>query len=121
MNPDEEFRKELRYKFIEQAKKYLGVPYAKKFYKEGDEFYDSPMFLDCCALIRRCVNDLSEEFKFTLFGWNQQYQYDILPDEIEFKDLQPGDLVFYSATFYEKDKVFIYIYLIYSGNLNIMI
>lgn len=101
LNHDEEFRQVLRKKFIDQAFKYLGVPYAKKFYKEGDKYYDSPLFLDCCALVRKCVNDLYEDFKFSLFGWNQQYQYDILPDEIEFSQMQPGDLVFYSATFYD--------------------
>lgn len=103
LNPDQFYRDALREKFINQAKSYLGVPYSKKFYKEGDEFYNSPIFLDCCGLVRRCVNDLNEEFKFSLFGWNQQYQYDILPDEIKFEEMKPGDLIFYSATFYEKD------------------
>ena len=117
LNPDEVFRNELRQKFINQAKKYFGVPYSKKFWKEGDEHFNSPLFLDCCGLIRRCVNDLSEDFKFTMFGWNQQYQYDILPDEIEYDQLKPGDLIFYSGTFFDKEKV---IYL-FSGNLNIMI
>lgn len=88
-----------------QAKKYLGVPYAKRFHNEGDILYNSPIFIDCCALVRKCVNDLSDDFKFTLFGWNQQYQYDILPDEIPFEEIKPGDLVFYSGTFYEDKKV----------------
>jgi hypothetical protein len=105
LNPDQTFRDQLRQKFIDQAFKYIGVPYSKKYYEEGDKYFDSPLFLDCCGLIRKCVNDLSEEFGFSLFGWNQQYQYDILPEEIEFSELRPGDLVFYSATFYEHTKV----------------
>lgn len=102
LNPDECFRKKLRQKFIDQAHSYLGVPYAKKFYKEGDEHFSSPIFLDCCGLVRKCVNDLSDDFKFSLMGWNQQYQYDILPEEITFEEMEPGDLIFYSATFYDK-------------------
>lgn len=106
LNPDIDYQNLLRQKFIDQAKKYLGVPYSKKFYKEGDEYFNSPLFLDCCGLIRQCVNDLQEDFKFSLFGWNQAYQYDILPNEITFDQLKPGDLVFYSATFYDPSSVY---------------
>ncbi len=104
LNPDSLYIDNLRNMFISQAKSYLGVPYSKKFYSEGDEFFNSPLFLDCCGLIRKCVNDLSDYFKFSLFGWNQAYQYDILPDEITFNELKPGDLIFYSAIFYEKER-----------------
>lgn len=31
-----EFKKKLREKFVETAKKYLGVPYAKRYHKPGD-------------------------------------------------------------------------------------
>ena len=95
--------KKLREKFIEKAISYLGVPYAKKYQAEDSSLYNSPLFLDCCGLVRLCVNDLSEEFGFRLGRWNQAYQFDILPDLIDFKDLQPGDLIFYEATHY-KDK-----------------
>jgi hypothetical protein len=101
VNPDR--MKELRVKFIERAISYLGVPYDKKYLTEDHHLYNSPLFLDCCALVRHCVNDLSEEFGFRLGRWNQAYQFDILPDLIEFKDLQPGDLIFYEASYY-KDK-----------------
>ena len=91
--------KTLRIKFIEQAISYLGIPYGKKYVEEDDPLYNSPLFLDCCGLIRQCVNDLSEDFGFRLGRWNQAYQYDILPHLIDFKDVQPGDLIFYQATF----------------------
>lgn len=31
-----EFKQQLREKFIETAKKYIGVPYAKKYHEAGD-------------------------------------------------------------------------------------
>ena len=65
-----EFKEELRKKFVETPKKYIGVPYAKRYHKPGDELYDSPIFLDCCALVRQCVRDLREDFGFTLGRWN---------------------------------------------------
>ena len=48
----QEFKDTLRAKFVETAKKYFGVPYAKRYHQPGDEHYDSPIFLDCCALVR---------------------------------------------------------------------
>ena len=95
--------KQLRNKFIERALSYQGVPYNKKYFNEDEPLYNSPLFLDCCALVRQCVNDLSYEFGFRLGRWNQAYQFDILPNSINFEDLQPGDLIFYEATHY-KDK-----------------
>ena len=47
-----EFKEELRKKFVAQAKKYIGIPYARRYHKPGDKLYDSPLFLDCCALVR---------------------------------------------------------------------
>ena len=32
--------------------------------------------------------------------WNQAYQFDTLPVEVPFEELKPGDLVFYSGTYY---------------------
>lgn len=98
---DPEFRAELRRKFIERAKYYIGVPYAKKYHQPGTEAYDSPIFLDCCGLVRQVMLDLKDEFGFCIGRWNQAYQYDMLPAEIPFEEMQPGDLIFYSATFYD--------------------
>ena len=75
---DPQHKQKLRTKFIKQVKSYIGVPYAQKYHEAGTEDYDSPLFLDCCALIRRSVNDLSEDFGFTLARWNQNYQYSTL-------------------------------------------
>lgn len=63
---DPVFRDQLREKFIERARHYIGTPYAKRFHEPGDEAYNSPIFLDCCALVRQALYDLREEFGFTL-------------------------------------------------------
>jgi hypothetical protein len=44
---------------------------------------DQPLFLDCCALVRRCVKDLRMDFGFQLKGGNQAYQFDTLPIRVE--------------------------------------
>jgi hypothetical protein len=111
---------ELREKFVKQALSYMGIPYAKRYLTEDNPLYDSPIFLDCCGLIRQCVNDLREDFGFALSRWNQAYQFDLCPKAISFEELQKGDLIFYTATFYPEKKVTNY-YLIFSGNLNFMI
>ena len=98
------FAQALREKFLARAKQYFGVPYAQRYHEPGSAHYNSPLFLDCCALVRQVVWDLREDFGFTLSRWNQAYQYDMLPAEIPFEQLQPGDLIFYSATFYDKRK-----------------
>lgn len=98
---DQEFRSELRRKFIERAMHYIGVPYAKKYHQPGTEAYDSPIFLDCCGLVRQVMWDLKDEFGFCIGRWNQAYQFDMLPAAIPFEQMQPGDLIFYSATFYD--------------------
>jgi len=109
----------LREKFVSQAFKYLGTPYTKKVYKEGDDHYYSPIFLDCCGLVRQCVNDLSEDFGFSLSKYNQGYQFDILPFEIPKEEAKRGDLVFYTATYVKEQKVLSCIRS--SGNLSLMI
>ena len=54
----------LREKFVERALFYQGIPYGKRFLTEENPLYHSPLFLDCCALVRQCVNDLGDEFGF---------------------------------------------------------
>ena len=56
----------LRRRFIEKAKSFVGVPYAKKYRKPNDSLYYSPIFLDCCGLIRRVVKELQCDFGFRL-------------------------------------------------------
>ena len=72
-NRSQEFKDWLRQKFIRQCEKYLGVPYAKRYRKPDDPLRQAPLFLDCCALIRRAVNDLRKEFGFRLGPGNQCY------------------------------------------------
>lgn len=95
------FRDGLRHKFINQVASYIGVPYARRYISPDDPEYNSPLFLDCCALVRHAVNDLKNDFGFTLGRWNQAYQYDMLGEDIPFEALAPGDLIFYSAKFYD--------------------
>ncbi len=98
----------LRKKFVDHAFSYLGIPYGKRYLSEDNPLYNSHIFLDCCGLIRQCVNDLREEFGFMLGRWNQAYQFDLLPEAIEFKNLKRGDLIFYTATYYPEKKVRFY-------------
>ena len=76
------------------------MPYAKRYRKPEDPLYNAPLFLDCCALVRRAVFDLKHEFGFKLGPGNQAYQYDTCPVELKFEEMRPGDLIFYSATYY---------------------
>ncbi|CAF2423014.1 unnamed protein product [Rotaria sp. Silwood2] len=93
----------LRLKFVEQAKRYLGIPYAKKYFEPGTLEYESKLFLDCCGLVRRVMYDLSKDFGFVVGPWNQSYMFDTLPKTItHLSDVQPGDLVFISATYYNE-------------------
>jgi len=80
----EKFNQFLRDKFIETAKKYIGVPY-KKSYNRGREIdliisslleptdpnYNAPLFLDCCGLVKKVVLDLQKYFGFKIGKWNQ--------------------------------------------------
>lgn len=91
----------LRQKFLNQAKKYYGYPYAKKYWPPDSPEYKSKLFLDCCGLVRRVMRDLAEDFGFIIGPWNQAYMFDTLPIVVENeKDMKPGDLVFISATYY---------------------
>jgi cell wall-associated NlpC family hydrolase len=94
-------RADLRKLFIDQAMSYLGVPYARRYFKRGSKELDSPIFLDCCGLVRRSVRDLKDLFGFKLKNFNQNYMFDTLPDKRTRETAEPGDLVFYEAKFYE--------------------
>ena len=67
---DPELKKKLREKFVETAKKYIGVPYAKWYHKPGEPLFDAPLFLDCCGLIRQVCKDMQEELGFEIDVWN---------------------------------------------------
>ncbi|CAG9462867.1 unnamed protein product [Pedinophyceae sp. YPF-701] len=111
-----EAKSELRRKFLERARRYLGVPYARRFHaaegecscegcaESGRQLAQEPLFLDCCALVRRCVSDLKEEFGFQLGPGNQAFQWDTLrAHQVDSVDqLQPGDLIFYSGEYYSE-------------------
>ena len=64
MCKDPEFEFNVRRKFIEKAKSYIGVPYAKKHRESDDPYYYSPIFLDCCGLVRKCVKEMAPDFGF---------------------------------------------------------
>lgn len=98
----QEFKDVLREKFINQAKKYIGVPYAERYKKPEDPV--APLYLDCCGLVRKVVQDLAEEFGFLIGRWNQAYMFDTLPVDVEFEELKPGDLIFYEAHFSNPDR-----------------
>lgn len=95
----------LRKKFIDRAISYLGIPYSKKYLSEGNPLFSSSIFLDCCGLVRQCVNDLSEDLGFMLGGGNQAYQFDTLPDIVSFNDIREGDLIFYEAIYYPEKRL----------------
>jgi cell wall-associated NlpC family hydrolase len=99
---DPQFKEKLREKFLEQAKKYFGVPYAPRYWKEGEKHYNAPLYLDCCALVRQIVYDLRDDFGFQLDRWNQAYQFDTLPKDLKFEEMRPGDLIFYSGTYFNE-------------------
>jgi len=97
---DPNFKANLRSLFLATARKYFGTPYSKKYHPPGSQYHKAPLYLDCCALVRRCVWDLREYFGFTLLPYNQNYQFELLPISLEFNQMQPGDLIFYEATYY---------------------
>jgi len=69
-----EWRQHLREAFIAQARSYIGVPYSKKRHGPESPFHSSPIFLDCCGLVRQCIYDLRHLFGFTLGPGNQNAQ-----------------------------------------------
>ncbi|CAM5105674.1 unnamed protein product [Natator depressus] len=102
---DPDYRWQLRMKFLERAKSYTGVPYAKKYHEPGTPEYESPLFLDCCGLIRQVVRDLKSEFGFCMGPGNQAYQYDTLPITLPSEEhMKPGDLIFISGTYFDTER-----------------
>ncbi|XP_041130471.1 uncharacterized protein LOC121329145 [Polyodon spathula] len=98
---DPDRRWELRMKFLQQAKSYIGVPYHKRYHQPGSPEYESPLFLDCCGLVRKVLLDLKEDFGFVIGPGNQAYQYDTLPITLATEaDMKPGDLVFISGSYF---------------------
>lgn len=93
----QQYKDNLRAKFIETAKKYLGVPYAERF--KAPDAPVAPLYLDCCGLVRQAVKDLTEEFGFVIGRWNQCYQMDTLPIVLKQEELRPGDLIFYEGIY----------------------
>jgi hypothetical protein len=62
----------------------MGIPYHRRYHEDPEsEFHNAPLFLDCCGLIRRVIFDLQDEFGFELLRYNQAYQYDTLPNDLE--------------------------------------
>ena len=45
---------------------------------------------------------MKDDLGFEIDCWNQCYQFDTLPIKLEFEELQPGDLVFYSGTYFKE-------------------
>ncbi|XP_071110412.1 uncharacterized protein [Haliotis cracherodii] len=89
----------LRRKFIDTSKKYFGVPYARKYWSKEAPEYQSPMFLDCCGLVRQVLRDMRKDLGFKIGPWNQAYMYDTLPINLKEEQMKPGDLVFMSGIY----------------------
>jgi hypothetical protein len=97
----EGFRTELREKFICRIRSYMGIPYHAMYHERDSEYYNAPLYLDCCGLVRRAIQDLSHEFGFRIGRWNQNYQFDTLSSSaVSFEELVPGDLIFVEGTYF---------------------
>lgn len=95
---------QLRKRFVEVCRGYIGVPYARRCHDPGEEDFDAPVFLDCCGLVRRAVQDLEEDFGFKIGKGNQAYQFDTLPKNVAPEQMKPGDLVFIEGTYFDTNK-----------------
>merc|ERR1719482_2549895 len=92
---------QLRRRFVDVCRGYIGVPYARKHHDPDEPDYNAPLFLDCCGLVRRAVQDLQEDFGFKIGRQNQAYQFETLPKELSFEQMKPGDLIFVEGTYYD--------------------
>jgi hypothetical protein len=101
---DQAFKDNLRSKFLETALKYFGTPYGAKFWEKGEKHYNAPLYLDCCALVAQIVYDLKDDFGFLLDRGNQAFQFDTLPIDLQFSELKPGDLIFYSGLYFDETR-----------------
>ena len=52
----------------------------------------------------RALLDLKEELGFEVGPWNQAYLFDTLPQAATPQELQPGDLVFWTATYDDPER-----------------
>jgi hypothetical protein len=95
---------QLRRRFVDVCRGYIGVPYARRSHDPDEEEYNAPLFLDCCGLVRRAVQDLQEDFGFKIGKWNQAYQFETLTTEVPFEKLKPGDLIFVEGTYFDKQR-----------------
>eukprot|EP00037_Helgoeca_nana_P019044 m.184312 g.184312 ORF g.184312 m.184312 type:complete len:284 (-) comp24693_c0_seq1:3958-4809(-) len=101
----QEYKDDLRQKFMDRALGYQGVPYHGRFHPDpADPHHNAPLYLDCCGLVRRAQRDLQSEFGFEIGRYNQSYQFDTLPIRITKEEMRPGDLVFLEAPYHDKSK-----------------
>lgn len=91
----EAFKSQLRKRFVAAIESYVGTPYSAARNPEPP----ATRYLDCCGLVRQALLDLKEEFGFEVGPWNQAYLHDTLPREVPAAELQPGDLVFWTAEY----------------------
>lgn len=97
---NEAFRENLRIKFVETCKQYLGIPYHPQYHGPESPHHNAPLYLDCCGLIRRALQDLHADFGFKIGRWNQNYLYDALSESVDgIECMRPGDLIFVSGTY----------------------
>jgi hypothetical protein len=90
---DPQFKVELRRKFVQRVRHYLGVPYSLRAVKQlcevGAPEFESEHFLDCCGLVRQVLRDLADEFGFVVGPWNQAYLFET--------DIHSGDVLLREA------------------------
>jgi hypothetical protein len=98
---DELFMSDLRQKFLLGIRSYIGIPYHARYHGPESPYYNAPLYLDCCGLIRRVLQDLQSDFGFRVGRWNQNYLFDTLSESFDSIDqLQPGDLIFVEGTYF---------------------
>ena len=99
-----------RKEFLQRALHYLGVPYRAGAEAHPDQKLgpaaqlQSGLYLDCCALIRRCLLDLQDTLEFEVGPYNQAYLYDTLPIVLTEEQLCPGDLIFIQGSYKDGSK-----------------